>query len=79
MKFKNKDKTYITPEGYFKIDDKCNIIGEKRKLKELIDSSSQVRVVHEISPSVAILENVKGDFDLLETSAKVIKETLEKL
>ena len=62
MKFKNKNKTFITPEGKFKIDNNYNIIEGIYKgnhYSEVIRNCDNVRVVHDVSPQMAIIEVIK--------------------
>ena len=68
MKFKNKNKIFLTPEGEFKIDNNYNIIEGIHKGKhyrEVVADFDQLRVVHNISPSMAILEVIKWSLVLL--------------
>ena len=62
MKFKNKNKTYLCPEGMFKIDNNHNIVEgiyKGKHYKDVVAICDHLRVVHEISPNMAILEVIK--------------------
>ena len=62
MKLKNKDKTFLTPEGHFKVDDNYNIIEgiyKGQHYRDVIHKFDQLRVVHAIRDGMAILEFIK--------------------
>ena len=85
MKYRNKNKTFLTHEGSFKIDDNYNIIegvNKGKHYKDIINETDTLRVVNELSPSIATIEPIKGDFDLeaiLMKAGEKIEKMLEEL